>query len=218
MLRSRLLYGLLERKSSVYTYGYGNGAWNVAAGSINADSVVVSAGVGHDISFDLELSKRHGCRIIMVDPSPTGAATIARHHPLPEGLTFEPIGLSKVDEVIRFAEPSHPEEGSFRLHGDSASQTMHEFPCERLQTLMQRHQLAAIDLLKLDIEGFEYGVLGDAIASNSNVKQICVEFHHGIVPGISRRQTVTAILRVILSGYRLINHDGLNHTFIRQVS
>ena len=214
MLRSLLLYGLLERRVPVDTYGCGNGAWNVASSSICADSVVVSAGVGRDISFDLELSKQHACRIVMVDPSPTGADTITRYQPLPERLTFESIGLAKLDGIMKFATPSHPEEGSFRLHGEATSQKTHEFRCERVQTFMQRHGFAAIDLLKLDIEGFEYGVLEDVLSSNCIVKQICVEFHHGIVPRISRWQTITAMLKLILSGYRLVNHNGLNHTFV----
>lgn len=215
-MRAPLFYGIAERPVPTERFGQGNGAWNVAAGSLRASSVVLSAGVGQDISFDLDIARQHGCRVLMLDPSPTGTATIERLQPLPPKLSFEPIGLAGKDGPVAFAAPCHEAEGSFRVRGGKDDEDGHVFPCERLSTFMARHNVESLDLLKLDIEGFEYGVLADTLASNCKVRQICVEFHHGVVPGVTRWQTLRTILLLRLHGYVLINHDGLNHTFLKQ--
>jgi FkbM family methyltransferase len=177
--------------------------------------VVISAGVGKDISFDLDVNKSHGCRVIMLDPSPTGCQTIERSKPLPPGLVFEKTGIAERDEDVSFASPCHPDEGSFRLPVAGHALPTHNFRCERLATLMRRHNLNKVDLIKLDIEGFEYGVLRDLLKTKCEVEQICVEFHHGIVPGIGKAQTLSSILRLRVAGYFLVGRHGLNHTFIR---
>ena len=71
-------------------------------------------------------------------------------------------------------------------------------------------------ILKIDIEGFEYGVLRDLLKTKCKVGQICVEFHHGIVPGIRKGDSLRAILRLAAAGYRLISRDQLNYTFLRR--
>lgn len=211
-----LLLGLFTaRGCSLRKYGRGNGAWDVAFGSLDENSVVVSAGIGKDISFDLDVNKAHGCRVIMVDPSPTGRQTIEQSKPLPPGVVYEDIGMAESDEDISFALPYHPDEGSFRLPLAGYAPPTHSFRCERLSTLMRRHGLKRVDLLKLDIEGFEYGVLRDLLKAKCEVAQICVEFHHGIVPGIRKSNSLWAVLRLAVAGYRLISKDQLNYTFFK---
>jgi len=216
MVGSLILRALSLRGYPVRKYGQGNGAWDVARGSLDSKSVVISAGVGKDISFDLEVNKAHDCRVIMVDPSPTGRQTIEQSKPLPPGLVFESIGIADRDENISFASPYHQDEGSFRLPADAHSLPTHTFRCERIATLMRRHALNSIDLLKLDIEGFEYGVLRDLLKTKCEVGQICVEFHHGIVPGIGKGDSLRAILRLAAAGYRLISRAQLNYTFLKR--
>lgn len=215
MIRSALLYALFERRICVDAFGRGNGCWHVAHSSINSTSNVVSVGVGHDISFEIELRERYGCSILILDPTPTGVRTIAQLSPLPEGLKFIKMGLAGRDGDIAFADPSSAEEGSFRRVAGAELHASQLFPCMRLPTLMQSERLKRVDLLKLDIEGFEYEVLRDLCASHCGVSQICVEFHHGLVPGVSRMDTLAAMFRLRRAGYQLIDHDGLNHTFVR---
>ena len=212
---SKILYFCLERQRPVTTYGAGNGAWDVATNTLTKESVVVSVGVGQDISFDLAISERQGCRIFMLDPSPTGKLTIERHTPLPPNMIFLPVGLSAEDGEIAFAAPYHPDEGSFRLSGTVATPASHTFPCRRLQTIMREQNLERVDLLKLDIEGFEYAVLDDVLASKSYIRQICVEFHHGIVPGITKWDSLRAIIKLRLAGYVLVHHRDANFTFLK---
>ncbi|MFZ4773869.1 MAG: FkbM family methyltransferase [Terrimicrobiaceae bacterium] len=213
MNRANILYSVFEQPCDIWAYGEGNGAWNIAAKSLSQESTVFSVGVGNDISFDMAVHKAHGCRIVLIDPTPTGERTILFHSPLPASMIFLPVGLSHMDGNISFSEPSHRDEGSFRLKGGDRKI---EFPCRRLSTLLKQHGVDVLDLLKMDIEGFEYTAIKDLIRSRCNVRQICVEFHHGIVPGISRWHTLGAIIRLRLAGYTLVNHVGLNHTFIKK--
>lgn len=215
MLRSRLLYALFERPQPVDVYGNGNGAWNVVRGTLGRGSTVLSVGVGQDISFDLAVNRKHGCRVILMDPSPTGVATIARHTPLPPGMTFSPAGLAGTDGPVAFAAPEHPAEGSFRPVSGKEAPPASTFPCARLKSVMESNGVRTLDLLKIDIEGFEYEVIDDLLSSGADVRQLCVEFHHGIVPGVTRMKTLKAIARLALGGFSLCNHEGLNHTFIR---
>jgi FkbM family methyltransferase len=214
MIGSFLLKVFSDKNHSVERLGHGNGAWNIASGSIDKHSTVVSAGVGRDISFELAIHAAYSCRVYMIDPSPTGAATIADQHRLPSGILFESIGIAARDETLAFAPPYHPDEGSFRLPTNKLREGLSRFRCEKLATLMQRHGLPRVDLLKLDVEGFEYEVLRDLVLNKIPVGQICVEFHHGIVPGISKLDTLKTILGLTSAGYRLINRDQLNFTFL----
>ena len=79
---------------------------------------------------------------------------------------------------------------------------------------MKKNGHKHIDFLKLDIEGMEYEVLEDILTRRLSIQQICVEFHHGILPGISRSQSIRYILRLIARGYKLLKQVGANHTFL----
>jgi hypothetical protein len=73
-----------------------------------------------------------------------------------------------------------------------------------------------IDLLKIDIEGAEYGVLEQILRDRIAVRQLLVEFHHGIIPGIFGTSSMRSILKLISQGYHLIDVDGNNHTFVHK--
>ena len=56
--------------------GYG-GWWLPEDVALGPESLVVSAGMGEDISFDLALQTRTGCSIVLVDPTPRAALHLA---------------------------------------------------------------------------------------------------------------------------------------------
>jgi hypothetical protein len=85
-----------------------------------------------------------------------------------------------------------------------------------LESLMKQNEHTHIDLLKIDIEGAEYGVLRDILQRKLPVRQIAVEFHHGILPGIRRAETAHAVISLTAGGYRLIDINGSNQTFLQR--
>src|ERR1043166_4616347 len=75
-LRHSLFYALITRPNRETVTLGGSCPWTIQVGSIGPNSVVYSAGVGGDVSFEKELVRRFGCRVILLDPSPTGIATM----------------------------------------------------------------------------------------------------------------------------------------------
>ena len=88
-----------------------------------------------------------------------------------------------------------------------------EFRCTTLSAFVGEQELSRIDLLKLDIEGFEYGVLDDVLATGIPITQICVEFHH-FMPGIGLGETLRCISRLRRKGYVLVKKDMCDYLFV----
>ena len=61
---------------------------------LGPDSRILSAGAGNDISFEKALTERYGCRVVLLDPSPTGVATVERENLPADKLIFMPVGLA----------------------------------------------------------------------------------------------------------------------------
>lgn len=215
--RYRIFYGLLQthRHALVWMGNPATGcAWCFHPGGLGPQSVVYSGGVGNDITFEHELVKKFGCTAVLFDPSPTGTATMAKpENQLPQFRYF-PVGLAGREGHLTLAPPMNAEEGSWFLHGPAA-QTI-QVPCTDLASLMRKNGHEHIDLLKLDIEGSEFEVIDDLLKRRLPVRQICVEFHHGMLPGFRRGQSIRSILKLLTAGYQLLDQSGNNHTFLKR--
>lgn len=172
------------------------GAWTVPVGLLNPDSVVYSFGLGEDISFDLAVIERFGCTVHGFDPTPVAGAWLAAQ-PLDPRFVFHPIGLSETDGTVDFFVP--PEGHSFSRTtqgGDSVPR-----PVQRLTTIMADLGHEHIDLLKMDIEGFEYAVILDFLAAGVRPTVVNVEYHHKSydIPASRTRASVDALMA---AGYK----------------
>ena len=216
-LRFRLFYGLLLRRDfPLIELGERvNGcSWVFCPDGLNANSIIYGGGVGRDITFEHALVARFGSSVVLFDPSPTGLATMRRAENQIPQFKFHPAALSDRTGTLRLSAPKDADEGSWftQTPGEEA---VVEVPCVDLATLMRQNGHDHIDLLKIDIEGAEYGVLDDLLRRQVPVRQVLVEFHHQMLPGIRRSQTIRAILKMRAAGYRLISLVGNNHTFLR---
>lgn len=216
-LRFRLFYALVSTKGiSTMTLG-GSAKWTICPKLLDSESVIYCAGVGHDISFEKQLSETFGCAVHLFDPSPTGTATMSRPENRYPALFYQRLGLADADREYLFDAPAENAEGSFsKAAAKEDLKSTCSFPCCTLQTLMRVHGHSHIDLLKMDIEGFEYGVLEQICRQQIPVRQICVEFHHSLIPEIARSQTIRSILDLRRAGYRLIHRHDWDHTFLRE--
>ena len=77
-------------------------------------------------------------------------------------------------------------------------------PVHRLTTIMERLGHDHIDLLKMDIEGAEYGVIADLLSCNIRVNQLLVEFHHRW-PEVGVNKTKHAIRQLNERGHWIFN-------------
>jgi hypothetical protein len=84
----------------------------------------------------------------------------------------------------------------------------------RLSSLMAELGHDRIDVLKMDIEGGEYGAIDDFLAAGVRPGQVLVEFHHNL-PGVPFARTLGAIHSLEGAGYRLfhVSRRGLELSF-----
>ena len=170
--------------------------------------VAYCAGVGQAITFELALAEITAQPVLVMDPSPTGVATM-RALPPSDRLHFEPVGLAAENGTIEFSVPRKPGEGSYSVAQDDLEKI--KFDCWSLNSILARRGDHQIDLLKMDIEGFEFDVLDKLLADGLEVRQICVEFHDWLQPG--RQQKCIVGLRN--AGYRIIYKNRGDYTFLR---
>ena len=192
----------LDSKRLTERHGSDYGGWNLLRDSLNADSAVVSFGIGNDISFDVSIIERYGCFVYAFDPTP-GVAEWVRGQSPPPQLRFYPYGLAAEEGLATFYKPA---DESYVSHTQRPTQDSIpvEVPMVTLQSALQRCALTSVDLLKLDIEGFEYDVLPQILSTTIRPQQILVEFHH-FMPQHDNAETEAAIELLRANGYELFD-------------
>ena len=179
---------------------------------LTSKSICYLAGVGEDISFDIELIKRYGCMVYAFDPTPRAIDFIRRMDPITESYSYWPVGLWHSNGIQRFYAPTNPANVSHSIVNLQRTQGYFEAECRSLANLMAELHHDHIDLLKLDIEGAEYGVLYSMLEHGLDVGVICVEFDQPY----PFRETVTLIRRMRAEGYAVAVIDGWDVTFVRR--
>ena len=138
------------------------------------------------------------------------SSDLQHHDRVGDLIDFRAVGIAANTGALNFGPPENPDEGSFRK-GNAGDEIL-TLPCVALKDLSENRD---VDLLKIDIEGFEYEVIDSMLRSGPAVDQICVEIHTNRV--IDIRQTIFSamglILRLYRSGYRIIYNDNMDFTF-----
>jgi FkbM family methyltransferase len=151
----------------------------------------------------LELVERFGCEVFLFDPSPVGAATVEAlsGDERMRKIHFFPSALSGNSGEIQAAiGGDHGGMNWIRTGEGEAVLAVSIYDC------MVRHKHNRIDLLKLDIEGFEYEVLEDCLTHHVSIRQICAEFHH-FFKDISRFQTYAMLRKLKRAGFTVIHKN-----------
>lgn len=196
--------------------GRGHGRWPVWPGPIRADTVVYSFGVGREVSFERDLIERFGVTVHAFDPTPLSLEWV-RSQELPPEFVLHETGIAAYDGVARFAGPAQADWESFSMVRRSGIGQAVEAPVARLATLVGRIGGPPPDLLKLDIEGAEYEVLPDVLASGFRPRQILVEWHHRWAE-TGPKATRQAIRRLNEAGYLVaaVSDNGREYAFVRE--
>jgi FkbM family methyltransferase len=181
--------------------------WTIVTRGLRADSIIYSGGVGEDITFEQELIRRYGVRVHIFDPAPVAARTISLANS--EGLLFKPVGLA-ASSAAKFSVGGGTDSSTWLKAGGSDT-----LACTSLAEEMKNNGHDSIDLLKIDIEGFEYEVLESCFAENIRIRQLCVEFHD-FFPEIPKAKTNQMIRTLESHGFDLIHRHRHDHTFLRR--
>lgn len=218
---------------------YGGWIIPVDAG-LTADSICYSAGAGEDISFDCALVERFHCQVRVIDPTPRAiqhfnnlekAVMSGQRFPVNNStenyysitaedfrrICFVPVGLADKDAELKFYLPKNPAYVSCSTVNLQKTEGYFTAQCFRVSSLMQQLGDTSIDLLKMDIEGAEYAVIRDMVATKLLPRVLLLEFDEAHTPMDSDANTRIKHHVDILgqAGMRCIAVDSCNASFIR---
>jgi FkbM family methyltransferase len=192
------------------------GQWAVDHTLLSADSLIYAVGVGEDVTFDCALIDLIGCTVHAFDPTPIAIDWIANQN-LPSQFEFHPIGIGASDSTVEFHVPPIAGWHSYSLTAEQDAAQTGTVSCEirRLSTIMADLGHRNVDVLKMDIEGFEYSVIDDILLSETPPKQILVEFHHGMYTH-SASDTKYSVDKLMKFGYQLfwVSDLGREYAFV----
>lgn len=184
--------------------GTAYGGWRVLRGGLHEASVVYSAGVGEDTSFDEAVLERFGCRVHAFDPTPRAIQHVQRRREagaLDERFVLTPVAIGVTEGEAVFSLPENPQHVSGRL-GAGGERTL-TVEVRTLRSLAAERGHARIDLLKLDIEGAEYEVLEHFCADPLPVGQLLFEVHPDMFGESGHERTRAALTGLRGLGYEI---------------
>jgi FkbM family methyltransferase len=163
---------------------------------LDRNSTVVDLGANEG-AFSHEVIKRFGCAVFAAEPIKAVSARIAEH----PRLRLLNCGVGKETGAA-----------TINVFGDRCASLLPPLPNEvatgekidvvTFSRFLALTGLVEIDLLKLDIEGAELDVLDSMDAETlRRIRQITVEFHDFIYPGLARRVD-TVKWRLRRAGFR----------------
>lgn len=201
----------VRRHRHAVRLGSAYGGWTVRADLLEATAIVWGAGVGEDISFDLGMIERFGVTVHAFDPTPLSIEWLARQS-LPATFRHHAVGLADFDGLADFGQPRQAGHVSFRFGAGG-----HQFPVKRIDTLADELGHERIDLLKMDIEGAEIGVIAALDTTRTPIRQLLVEFHHDFGDAASVDAVRTAIATLHRLGYVCFDRSptGREMSFVR---
>jgi len=205
---------LLTRRTKCLTERLGSeyGGWTLCPIRLSTKTTVYSFGIGEDISFDLALIEKYGCRVFAFDPTPRSIQWLQRKN-LPAQFKWFDIGIADYNGKAKFFPPENTDFVSHTLLERSETEnkaiTVQIF---RLSNILRKLGHNRIDVLKMDIEGAEYKVITDMFSTNIRPNQILVEFHH-FFKNVSLLKTITATISLWLHGYRLLTLSPSSHEY-----
>lgn len=243
----RLFVDYRPIKVPVTRRGTEYGGWWFSPTSDLRGGLVVCAGAGEDISFDVALAAEFGATVHIIDPTPRAVhhvEAVLRRLGQRSEAKFVPGGaqpphaydVSRVDRDqivlhrcalwnadtrVEFFPPANPDFISHTV-GDWRNSGRHDDALtvqgRRLQSILTGQEADRIALLKLDIEGSEIEVLEDIFASGIKPQQVLVEFDQLALPNHNALARAKRTFTALKRmNYRLTARDGLNYSFIQSV-
>lgn len=182
------------------------GGWPCWVEGMPDRPMVLSAGIGGDVSFERALVEQYNALVHALDPTPDSVDWISRQV-IGEGFHFHPWALGGKDATLRmFRRINKRGKKSSMMwtmsEQASAADNAIEVRACTVGTAMTELGMPSLDILKLDIEGAEYPVLEGLSGLETRPGQILVEFHHRF-PGIGKARTEQALEELRRIGYRV---------------
>ena len=212
------------------------GGWTIADRPNLVGCTAISAGLGEDASFDVELAARFGASVIVVDPTPRaidhfealhahiGRAATTGYVPggaqpisaydlsaiSAEQLRIERKALWIDEHPIRFYKPADPTHVSHSIKFQAADEANFiTVPTITMTQILNDLPPQSFRLLKMDIEGAEIDILETIPHWPTLPDQLLVEFDVLREPGAPSKAAVERIDAILRErGYRCGHFDG----------
>lgn len=181
-------------------------------------SILLSFGVGNDISFDLALHKAGVKKIFLFDPTPSAIAFIGKLK-LPASFSFFPIGLDNRDgHKLMYLPAGNRVSGSIFLNRHLQQENSVQVEMRTLSAIMKMLNISHIDILKIDIEGSEFVVLENILQENIFPDQICLEYHERHFEK-GAQMVKDSIALLVANGYTLCaSTEGEEYLFCKDLA
>ncbi|SCA58342.1 hypothetical protein AB751O23_AA_00110 [Chlamydiales bacterium SCGC AB-751-O23] len=182
---------------------YGGYAIPNVKGLFNEDSIVYSGGIGEDMSFDVAIANKFGCRVHMFDPTPRsythfksvvkylnaskkGAVpteepvymrSLANFMRQPSLFSFNRHGVSNINKKdVKFYAPKRSSHVSHSVVNLQKTKEFFTADLKNIKEVMRKNGHDHIDLLKVDIEGLECELLCNILTEGIFPKVVSVDF------------------------------------------
>lgn len=211
-LQGRDLFFRLDIKIETMRLGSGYGGWEIPTEGLQPNSIVYSAGIGKDISFDAEIISRKKVTVYAFDPTPASLEWLDQQE-LPKEFIVHPYGLADYDGTATFHIPKNPNHVSHSIIGSQVTQnTTVNVDVMRIPSIMKKLNHEHLDLLKMDIEGAEYSVVNDMLKSGVRPSILLIEFHHRF-KSVGAKKTKDCVDSLRQTGYSLYSVSATGEEF-----
>jgi FkbM family methyltransferase len=162
--------------------------------------IVYDVGIEEDITWDISMIEEYGATVELFDPTEKSAQYTENMVEKYDKLSHTREGLSTVKGKTKFAfsQSVDPEHSSLRQveFADRDMKKTVTLPVNTLKNWMKNRKHQYLDILKLDIEGMEYGVLESLLASDFlPFTQLLVEYHARFLSDKTRHENVVRALK-----------------------
>jgi len=191
-------------KCNYKMYGNDYGGYYICSEILNQDEkeiIVYSAGIGKDISFDLDILKAFdNCKVFAFDPTPTTIEWLGQQD-LPDNFIFSPYGISSKtgEETMYFPKIKDHDWSAYKIINKPVDNEI-IVQMKRIEDIMKENSHKYIDILKMDIEGSEFSIIENLNYSEINCGQITLEFHKRFFKN-GRQMFTKAINTLQANGY-----------------
>lgn len=216
IVRPKVVIGAVNHRCSMERLGSEYGGWAIHPDLIRNESVVYSFGVGEDITWDLAMIERFGVKVHAFDPTPKSISYIKSRNLSPDSFVMHEFGLAEIDGEIKFYAPENPAHVSLSVHERPKQVPTMILPVRRLSTIMQGLGHERIDILKMDIEGSEYGAIENILSEGIQISQLLIEYHHRFET-VGNAKTEASLALLEKHGFKLfcISDSAEEYSFVK---
>lgn len=225
--------------SEVIRLGSIYGGWSIPKKFNAKDKYFLCAGAGEDISFDCELAELFQCKVITMDPTPrafqhysevkqsvergqncfTNAGDKEYQYVINSSnftkIVYYPYGFSEHDGMCKFFFPQNKENVSCSISNLQNTDEYFEAKCLNYKSILKQMNIEAFCLVKLDVEGAEYGAINSIVESGRIPDVLCVDFDEGesALNSKAEKRARDTVEKLDTCGLKPIFIEGNNITF-----